>query len=427
MICKITVNKKKIFAFIFALSPILSLYKIPFLEMNMCFVTYWILMLYSVFMNCVKGVYKDNKAKSIIWLMTIIMFLYIIITYFRKSPEEIISDNTSNFFNIVSFLMFITFMALTFYDWKIQRYYINYVKDVAIIMSICVVLQYVLYYIFKFDFNNDRGFLLPMRSLVLDSQHYLDVSLMVYNGLFRPSALFLEPAHFAQYCSIGLACLLLEEEKRVNGKTILVSAGIIMTTSGIGVLTVIFLWLYIYLINMDTVSQKKMVETVGGILFVLVVFVILIFSSDFFIQTMNRLLPSQGGTAIKGRIWSIKYVMDLTGLDRVWGMGYKNIPMNYSTGYQIYMTAIVEMLYCQGIVGTLLFVLLYMQMMLKAHLYKEKRCMMILVLIVPYILGTSFLQMMTIGQYIPFLYIRRNKEIEVNEERDEKDRKRGAA
>ena len=205
------------------------------------------------------------------------------------------------------------------------------------------------------------------------------------------------------------------------------SAGIIMTTSGIGVLTVIFLWLYIYLINMDTVSQKKMVETVGGILFVLVVFVILIFSSDFFIQTMNRLLPSQGGTAIKGRIWSIKYVMDLTGLDRVWGMGYKNIPMNYSTGYQIYMTAIVEMLYCQGIVGTILFVLLYMQMMLKAHLYKEKRCMMILVLIVPYILGTSFLQMMTIGQYIPFLYIRRNKEIEVNEERDEKDRKRGVA
>lgn len=417
MICKLTINQKKIFAFIFALSPILSLYKIPLLEMNLCFVTYWILMLYSVFMNYVKGVYRDNKTKSIIWLMTIIMFLYIIITYFRKSPEAIISYSTSNFFNIISLLMFIAFMVLTFYDLEIRAYYIDYVKDIAIMMSICVVLQYVMYYILKFDFNNDRGFLLPMRSLVFDPQHYLDVSMTVYNGLFRPSALFLEPAHFSQYCSIGLACLLLEEEKRVNSKTILVSVGMIMTTSGIGVLTVIFLWVYVYLLNMDTVSRRRMIETAGGILCVLVVFIILISTSDFFIQTMNRLLPSQGGTAIKGRIWSIKYVLDLAGLDRVFGMGYKNIPINYNTGYQMYMTAIVELLYCQGIVGTVLFALLYMQMMIKAHIYKEKRCMMILVLVIPYLLGTSFLQMMTIGQYIPFLYVRRNKKIE-------KDRKR---
>ena len=85
-------------------------------------------------------------------------------------------------------------------------------------------------------------------------------------GLFRPTAFFLEPAHLAQYCLVGLIIVLFDKRDAVSLKIgLLITTGIVLTTSGMGISFCALIWA-IKISSMDFSSRKMIKWFVLGLL-----------------------------------------------------------------------------------------------------------------------------------------------------------------
>ena len=98
----------------------------------------------------------------------------------------------------------------------------------------------------------------------------------------------------------------------------------------------------------------------------------------------------------------------LKGVGLIFGNGFKNIPTvwNKAEGMtrNIFMTAATELLYCQGIVGTLIFSGFYLYSIFVSWKTNDELCMTILLIGIALILGGGALNVYTISAYIPFLF-----------------------
>ncbi len=167
-------------------------------------------------------------------------------------------------------------------------------------------------------------------------------------GLYRPSALFLEPSHFAQYCCFALISVLFPRE----GKPNLIQAGFlalgcVLSTSGMGIAMVCAIIAWYCLVSRVKLESKLFYV----VLFTpLVLIGLLVMLQIPFVQTaLQRVFSNVDGyNAVRGRTgqWS-RAIAPMSGAD-LW-FGYGN-----SADYPYYLAGLADTIYKFGLVGALL-------------------------------------------------------------------------
>ena len=141
------------------------------------------------------------------------------------------------------------------------NYGTSLIKKISCIVSIGIVLQSVLFYIFhKLQF-----FWLPVRAFTGGELKAVRLSAMrslALGGYFRPSFIFIEPAHFAQYVIMALLLFLFCEKRRsraIAGAS-LCTFGIILSTSAGGILIMTVGWAVWLLKVLKKIITERKIE-----------------------------------------------------------------------------------------------------------------------------------------------------------------------
>lgn len=114
---------------------------------------------------------------------------------------------------------------------------------VSLIAAAAVIIQTVLYYTLGVYWSPlPRSIYNP--AIMESYSTFLKSSVDLANGLFRPCGIFFEPAHMAEYCIVGLILSLFDKDRSKNYVSIIITIGIVLTTSGIGIALVSCVWAY---------------------------------------------------------------------------------------------------------------------------------------------------------------------------------------
>lgn len=196
-----------------------------------------------------------------------------------------------------------------------RRAMMRIAKGVAIVASVAVMVQYFCYYVLGFHLR-----MVPSSLLLSSANQWIRLTqtgrvsvLGKMMSFYRPSAFFLEPSHMAIYCSPVLALLLLSPEmnrKRMR-QCVLISAGILLSTSGLGIGVTVALWalyagLYVGKRRRNSKSSIKDLLRPKNLLLITALIgllVLLYFGVSFFRSSINRIFisASGGNNAIQGR------------------------------------------------------------------------------------------------------------------------------
>ncbi|MEA4888161.1 MAG: hypothetical protein VB070_01650 [Clostridiaceae bacterium] len=193
------------------------------------------------------------------------------------------------------------------------------------------------------------------------SNVYIHTANRVMSGLYRPSAFFLEPAHMAQYVSVGIAFLIYvpseSRRKRDLVLAIMCSIALVLTTSGLGIATVFCIWLFYFQFSAasnPTTSRSRLrknwllIDIVGIALLVIIYNYLSRFA--FFQSALGRVFTGQERSgAIWGRLSSFGIFTELPLMSRIFGIGFGR------ESTTVFMTGLSSLLVQIGYVGTALF------------------------------------------------------------------------
>lgn len=227
---------------------------------------------------------------------------------------------------VVSRLAYSVFMAWMFFCVacgcvNVEKV-IRYASWVACAAAVLLLVQYVAYYVLDFHVR-----LVPTRFFLPESSRWLDRSL---NGIseggtmYRPSSFFLEPSHlFLYFFPLLCLCLLLPDmtvwRKRM---AVVLTAGIILSTSGMGIAVAIGLWglfLVMYYEKRGKIRFRWTTLFSGRTVCILVLLMVALVGAylyvPFFKNAVNRIfVNTTGSTAIDGRVrLAINHIKTITG------------------------------------------------------------------------------------------------------------------
>lgn len=232
------------------------------------------------------------------------------------------------------------------------------IEMVSCVASFCLLIQVVVH---AFSYVH-----IPMigNNLLLDSlkvyEHSINTGYSEVSQMYRPSAFFLEPSHFAQYCIVGLGLSLYENNKM---RSFFISLGILLTTSGLGFVLVFAIWSWWYLSNNGVRSLQVHAKKIIALLMVIPPLLFLLSNTSFFKKVISRFLTTEssgGYNAIDGRLfWWNKYFGQLSWNDLIVGYGADQLPDCYFTGF-------MSVLYAYGIIGVFLLLLSYIFLAVKS-------------------------------------------------------------
>lgn len=124
-------------------------------------------------------------------------------------------------------------------------YFVKVVTNISIAASICIIIQYICYYLLGFHLQ-----LAPTQLLLESSEQWLKLAqtgrYSIRGNLmrfYRPSAFFLEPSHMFIYMfsPLTIALFTATSKKQVR-LAALMGVGMVLSTSGMGILTVLLLF-----------------------------------------------------------------------------------------------------------------------------------------------------------------------------------------
>lgn len=333
-------------AVVIALMPILFSYK-QFFGISP---TYLTLMLCAPYALAQLLNRKVSSIKNLGWLAAYL--LYCMLSHGVGISEIIVS---------VLFLLYAFAGNNSVFDEKLIW---NSIVVIACIATVGVLLQTLCYYLL-----GTRLFLCPT-SLMEQSvwtQYGVETSSTVLSTkLYRPAAFFLEPSMFAQYAVLGVMYLRLSETRGRKSFRIAVflSVGIIASTSGMGIASLIVIWLLSYWT--EIIENKNLLKGLFGILVFVVVFFIVYSISDSLRESVLRVFglgETSNYNALSGRTGGIEFMFDaLKGKTELWFGTGEYIVRWYTWGF---LGGIFRIIYEYGMIGAFLFVLVFISLGLK--------------------------------------------------------------
>lgn len=209
---------------------------------------------------------------------------------------------------VVLMLSFLFFVSQDVIKTKFLQ---NAVILIAALAGMLLVVQYLCYYIFDFHLQ-----LVPTGALLAESESWVlgaQTGKVAITGkesaFYRPSAFFLEPSHLFMYTFPALCLCVFSKENGTKAwiLRVLVTAGMVLCTSGMGIATTVCVWCaYFMLHNHETgtdslrnILRKRNLIAVGILACAATVLVLAV---PFLRESVVRIFNNPGGsTAIDGR------------------------------------------------------------------------------------------------------------------------------
>ena len=200
-------------------------------------------------------------------------------------------------------------------------YFFKYAVRIAELATIAIIIQFIS--------HNVLGRTIDFRPLsLLTTQENIWVRTSVNYGaagsMYRPSGFFLEPSHFFLYSFPIITVLLLSVNRnKTDLRTALfLSLGLLLTTSGMGIVVLAGLWTLYFLIynrvedySLSSFIKQISVRSVVIVLLLVVVFYLAYRGIPFIQSTVDRfLIEDETSNAIDGRTRLVEnYVKGITG------------------------------------------------------------------------------------------------------------------
>ena len=170
-------------------------------------------------------------------------------------------------------------------------------------------------------------------------------------AMYRPSAFFLEPAHFTQYVIFGLGSVLFRPIPNTK-RALLLSFGLFSTTSGMGFVLTFAIWGWWYLTYKRIGTSKGLITTTILIIVIGIAVLALLSNIPFFASIISRLTGTGGAdyNAIDGRLffWNSLFGDERTN-SLLFGFGEQSVLDLVEEN--VYFTGFMKILYAYGIIG----------------------------------------------------------------------------
>lgn len=240
-------------------------------------------------------------------------------------------------------------------------------RAVCLLASFYLIFQYIFYYGFKIHLQ-----MAPTDLLVKSADQWILVAQTGITGvtgrvgnLYRPSAFFLEPAHVYLYMFPHLILMLFNDKitKKVLAMAAMISLGMVLTTSGMGIAAVGGIWALFLIFRDERDGSFRLANILRKRNLIALGILVLGFAGAMvcvpFVRSavLRIFVPgSTGTTAIGGRVnRAFDLVMTMESWQWLYGMA------DNTHGLGIHMPGILDVLYRHGIIGTLLSYELYVK------------------------------------------------------------------
>ena len=355
------------YVYFLALLPILDQYKL-------CGITFEILFGgFSLLLIVLKrGVLVDNnRLRNSVLILILYTFLITMVQGLRLQ-----ADSFRIMFRIGLYILLTLGVCFLVTDVSSYKEFKNIYERIVVVLSLITIAQFLLY-----TFTG-RATMLLVPGLDLNYSPYNSseysaevLSRLSYGWYYRPCSLFLEPAHHAQYVMPWLFIELLSantSEKMRLRKCVLVSIGLLLTASSLGVLGCVIAWVMAFVRWSSKLNERTLIKNTF-FLFAMVVmlFVLLrIPSVRFYFEMKVAEITASNWDSnsftvrmIRGFACFAKFDF----LDKFLGCGYGNILQyltvkNISTVYDgrmedlSYMNGAATLLCGYGILGSVYYI-----------------------------------------------------------------------
>lgn len=329
---------KKLFTLLIVFFPILSIY-VTFIP-NLSIAD--LLLSIIVFPLITISIPKKINIRKSLWPIYL-FFFYILFTLLI----QIFNSTGVGVFSTIRYLIYLLAIPLCFrfFDFRIGIKIINKVTN---LVSIYVILQFVTFFFFSY--------ILPWKipGLPLVDPKFAEAGDQFFFIFYRPTGIFLEPTHFAQFALVSL-CYYFTQNIYDSGsiyKVILPTLGILASASSLGFFAIIILfgfWTWNKFVIKFNFTRLIILTSI------ILLALIYISQIDYFRFIFERVFGGEGesfGAAFGYRFNSVEYFLNtkLSILDWLIGKG--------RSSEDVYFTGLFYFLNANGIIGVIIYILL---------------------------------------------------------------------
>ena len=334
-----------------------------------------------------------NSIKSSHFKLIIILSLFFVYK---------VIDHGTSFIEVSQAILVIGYLVAVALGCIDLNFFTKAAGCIAAVAGICLIVQYFCFYILGFHLQ-----LVPVSLLLEESEPWVlgaQTGLVgvtgSLNSVYRPSAFFLEPSHLFMYSFpvLFINLFVCKGTKLNKIVAISVTAGMILCTSGMGIITAISAWvLFLVLWNekdhslkLVNIIRKRNLLTLGSMFAVLVLAVIFI---PFFRESIIRIFYNPGGSnAISGRThMAIRELKQMNVLQWIFGVSDSTALLGFN------MPGFMATLYKYGIVGIMLSYEFYVKGLFKLEI--SYFCVTVVILV------ASFFSAHTHGTFFMLYYV----------------------
>lgn len=248
---------------------------------------------------------------------------------------------------------------------------LQYAFYICCAATLVLLIQYFCYYVIRFKLQ-----LIPVKLLHAESERWVERSTSTkIGGFYRPSGFFLEPSHVFLYFFPTIAFLLFMPKINLRRKVMamILSLGVVLSTSGMGIAVVVGLWAsYILLYsakgNKENKPQFSNLFTKRTLIIIAVflcALVVAYFAVDTVRNAVNRIFVNDSGsTAIAGRVRrAINHLKKMPARNLIFGYS-KDVAVSE---FDFNVAGFFATLFKQGIVGVILSYWFYLRGLRNMH------------------------------------------------------------
>lgn len=334
-------NLAQIYSVIIGLYPLLGVYASPVPRVDLG--TFLLLIVFVFLLS--KRCCRVRSGKK---FMLMPMLLYIVLVTPVSYAAQMILPSSSDVAVMTALLRYMKFVVsigvlMAFGKSGLDSgTCLRTVRVVVYASTIMVVIQHVVYKIMGIVIEN------PILDFSVSEAHKT-ARIMFGNGALRPSAIFLEPSQMSEYFLVFYCFVLFSKiylDKHKSRDIIITMCGIVLTGSGVGILSVVAMTVYWLFITSDKKIRKAELVLFG----VVVLFVLIVTKSSYIITVMERLFTSRAmeGNAVAARFGGGLSIWRKYNILYQWiGTGYGN------AGGDVYWNGYEYILGTTGVAGVL--------------------------------------------------------------------------